>query len=543
MTTLFVGHSPTSSRGLTALDAGDGGTLWNTITANVLAVAVDGEGHVLFGGDAINLNSVTRNLEKFTVAGTRITDGWPIYHNNSTDAINGIAVDADDAVYVAVTRSSSSSRPVAKYAAAGGSPVWIYGASSTMRSVSVDSEGFIVYAGNEGGNIALRKWTDDGSALNSTNHGVGVHLYAVATPGTDIIAAGDFNTSDSPQNNIRRYEKASFGDNFNSTAIWKREYLNARIRGLAVDSSDNIYVVGLKNTGNGTLKKYNSAGTLQWSADHGADTRAIALDEANGFVYIGGTRFDGYGVRKYTLDGTQITTGGWPWAVPSGVTVNALAIYEPPPVPVPGLPLPLDIGLPLSTFGHTAGGVLAPLSLALPTATEPSLPPIAPARTIYELWIGAGSESVRLPVVEFQCRRRRNDSTWLAVRLSGIDRAAWLRGLGAAPVRLYAGDGATMGEFLRATLTAVDDEQAAWSATTTLTCRAEAPADPLQTRTLSGIEKIVIDNGRRFVRCNQVDFRLRPGDYAVADGNTFLVYGVNYRIGAGVAIMDVRESP
>lgn len=398
----------------------------------------------------------------------------------------------------------------------------------TIRAAAVDSEGYAIFAG---ANWAVLKYSSEGSQQTSTNLGGG-SANAVTTQGTDLIVGGTVSSS----NNIRRYEKS--GSGFNTTPVFSRNYLNAPILSIAIDFDENIYVGAEKETGKNTLAKFNSEGTSQWSVDTGYSTFALALDEVNGHLYVSALG----DVRKYNSStGVEITTGGWPYSI--GASVYALALVVPPPVPAPGLPLPLGIGLPLGTFGHTAGGLLAPLYLALPTATEPALPPIAPARTLYELWIGAGSEAIRLPMEEFQCRRRRNDSTWLAVRLPGIERAAGLRALVGRTVRLYAGDGATMGEFLRATLTDVADEQSAWSATTTLTCRAEAPADPLQTRTLSGVENIVIENGRRFVRCTQVDFRLRPGDYAVADGETFLVYGVNYRVGATVALMDVRETP
>lgn len=528
MTVIYAGHVAASGYSLTQLN--DAGSLqWRAAvsSATIYACCVDSDAHVIFAG---SIGGGSANLWKYQSDGTAITEGWPIQHNSSTSDRNyGLATDDDDAVYLAGERTSTNSRPIAKYAASGGSPVWTQTSASTIdfRAVAVDAEGYSVFVGNGG---QIRKYSSAGSLGNA--FAPGGTAFAVATSGTDAIVAGTIVSG----NNIRRYQKD--GGGLNTTPVFARNYLNATLRAVAVDSSDNIYVGAEKVTDQDTLAKFSSDGTLIWSVDTEYSVFAIALDEINGFVYV-----ERLGrVRKYNSStGDHITAGGWPYLI--GTSIYALALHVTPPPEVHGLPMPLGVGLPLGTFGHTAGGLLVPMAVALPTASVPPLPPIAPARTVYHAIVGTGEEVVRLPVLEFQCRRRRNDSTWLGIRLPGIDRAAWLRSLGAVTVRLYAGDGVTMGEFLRATLTDVAEEQSVWSATTTLTCRAAGPADAFQTRELAGVEKIVIDNGRRFVRCNQVDFRLRPGDFAVAAGETFLVYGVSYRVGATLAIMDVREAP
>jgi hypothetical protein len=542
---LYIAHGFVSTlyRSLTKV-AANGTKLWTADKgSSAFACAVDSAGNVIFGGNT----SSSKNLWKFNEQGTEITDGWPIWHNDSTDTILGLAVDADDAIYVAGARSDTSSRPTAKYAGGGGSPVWSYAAGSTMRAVAVDSEGFVVFAGNENSGIALRKWTPGGSSLNSTNHGTNVDLYAVATPVTDIIAAGDYNTSDSPINNIRRYEKASPGDNFNSTAVWKREYLNARIRGVAVDSNDNIYVVGLKVASNGTLKKYNSAGALQWSADHGADMFCVALDEAQGWVYAGGARGAGSGnisVRKYDLDtGAEITAAGWPLDLGAGGTAYALALFVPPPAEIPGLPLPLELALPIGTFSVRPAALALPLALPLPAITEPPLPPLAPAKVAYALYLGAAGELRQPPLKSFECRRRRNDSTWLSVAVPGLEYAAWAASHIGAFLWIYAGDGVTMGEFLRATLTDVRYSQTGSDAETLLTARVAAVNETLQSRMLAGVERLIGADGRRSAICSVIDFRLRPGDLVTAAGETFTAYSVQYRVEPDRTLMTVRESP
>jgi len=97
--------------------------------------------------------------------------------------------------------------------------------------------------------------------------------------------------------------------------------------GIAIDSSDNVYVTGVSNSvGAGgldlLLAKYNSSGTIQWQRVLGGSSRdagkSIAIDSSDN-VYVGGeTESDGEGGRdfllaKYNSSGTiqwQRTLGG-----------------------------------------------------------------------------------------------------------------------------------------------------------------------------------------------------------------------------------------
>jgi hypothetical protein len=107
---------------------------------------------------------------------------------------------------------------------------------------------------------------------------------------------------------------------FNSTAtaqIWGVNH-GANVLNLAVDSSDNVYTVGLR-IDDLTLRKYDSSGNLLWSRDHGATSRAVFVDAA-GNVHTGGDRVGDLTTRKYNSSGDLL------WSVDHGAAVFAIAV-------------------------------------------------------------------------------------------------------------------------------------------------------------------------------------------------------------------------
>lgn len=93
----------------------------------------------------------------------------------------------------------------------------------------------------------------------------------------------------------------------------------ATARGVAIDGSDNVYVVGFKDVGQNALWKLNSSGSLQWSAKvthSGADKDALSVAVNSGGTRIAVTDFQ-YSAA-YNSGGTQIwtfapvtTSGAW----------------------------------------------------------------------------------------------------------------------------------------------------------------------------------------------------------------------------------------
>lgn len=93
----------------------------------------------------------------------------------------------------------------------------------------------------------------------------------------------------------------------------------ATARGVAIDGSDNVYVVGFKDVGQNALWKLNSGGTLQWSAKvthSGADKDAlsVAVNSAGSRIAVTDFQYS----AAYNSSGTQqwtyapvTTSGAW----------------------------------------------------------------------------------------------------------------------------------------------------------------------------------------------------------------------------------------
>jgi uncharacterized delta-60 repeat protein len=108
--------------------------------------------------------------------------------------------------------------------------------------------------------------------------------------------------------------------NSSGTLQWSRTLGGTEIeggQGVAIDSSDNIVLVGRTNDGTGTIHllvaKYNSSGTLQWTkilggVPHDAGN-GVAVDSSDNIVLVGETQTDGAGgkdasIVKYNSSGT-----------------------------------------------------------------------------------------------------------------------------------------------------------------------------------------------------------------------------------------------
>ncbi len=102
------------------------------------------------------------------------------------------------------------------------------------------------------------------------------------------------------------------------TEQWTADH-EATVRAVAVDASGNV-VIGGNRTSSITTRKYNAAGTEQWTADHGATVWAVAVD-ASGNVYTAGDVVAGpYTIRKYNSGGTE------QWSADSGGTARGIAV-------------------------------------------------------------------------------------------------------------------------------------------------------------------------------------------------------------------------
>jgi hypothetical protein len=130
----------------------------------------------------------------------------------------------------------------------------------------------------------------------------------------------------------------------NGNILWTANH-GAAVLGIAVDSSGNVYTVGDAvnasgqvyphnaldgggtsgdRTGYYTLRKYNSAGVLQWSADHGFSYSyketlelKIPIVYYSSYLYVGGFTTAGETVEWGALTKVNATTGAIVWRAAS----------------------------------------------------------------------------------------------------------------------------------------------------------------------------------------------------------------------------------
>lgn len=95
---------------------------------------------------------------------------------------------------------------------------------------------------------------------------------------------------------------------------------------IEADSDGNIYA-----SQSAYLAKFDADLNEQWQVTALAlDVNAIAVDSTNGWVYAGGHPFNTSNpqIRKYDLDGTEITTGSWPVNLGVDVASGTLVVWS-----------------------------------------------------------------------------------------------------------------------------------------------------------------------------------------------------------------------
>jgi hypothetical protein len=122
----------------------------------------------------------------------------------------------------------------------------------------------------------------------------------------NIIMVGD-SSSTAPNENFYKYD-------FNGNLLFFKRTINGTAANrVKVDSNDNIFIVSTIFNSI-SLMKYDKDGNLIWQGGHTASVSDLTID-SNDNVIIGGTNSAGISVRKYSNSGTLI------WSAQHGNTI------------------------------------------------------------------------------------------------------------------------------------------------------------------------------------------------------------------------------
>ena len=283
-------------------------------------------------------------------------DNWPVISNwivtlsgSGYDYGQGIAVDSSGNVYVAGIITGNNYL-LTKYNVSGVIQ-WqrqlgtcVDNGRGNILAIDASGNSYVVGSINEAGNInlILFKYNSSGTfqwqkklsgASNENGYGV-----AVDSSG-NVYVSGSTDTQGAGNNDALIVKYNSSG-----TVQWQRILGgtgNEEAYDVAVDSSANVYIVGIAGTGFGgsdtLIAKYDTSGTIQWqkrlggaSQDNG---KSAAVVDSSGNIYLAAdTNSSGAGsydvlIAKYDTSGTlqwQRTFGGGGSEISYGIAVDSL---------------------------------------------------------------------------------------------------------------------------------------------------------------------------------------------------------------------------
>lgn len=235
---------------------------------------------------------------------------WPIAGNvasfigtlggSGDQSGNGVAVSPSGDIFIAsAVGGSNFGAGLAKYSASGviqWQKLLGTGSANVWNSVAVDSSGnaYVCGTSNPSGttDFEVAKYDASGSVqwqryLNYYSQGADVaRSIAVDSSGNVYVCGEVFDASSYKVGLITKYNSSGVLQ-FQTSPI-SYSY-NVTLRGIAVDSSGNIYVCGLLSSSQGFVIKYNSSGVQQWlRGGYALGALYSVTTDASGNVYVAG---------------------------------------------------------------------------------------------------------------------------------------------------------------------------------------------------------------------------------------------------------------
>jgi hypothetical protein len=216
------------------------------------SIEVDKNGNVLAAGGTVN----TVTTRKYNSSGTLL---WSVNHG---EGVIDITTDSSGNVYTGgvVSALGGVNRTTRKYNSSGVLQ-WSVNHGVNVNAIAVDSSGNVYTGGGVTGNLTTRKYNSSGSLIWSRNHIRSVNGIAVDAVGNVFTVGQRTDTLIG----IRKYSTSG-------TLLWSAISPNNGDSEVALDTSDDIYVVGLRY-----LLKFNQSGTQLWQRETSINSGMICL--------------------------------------------------------------------------------------------------------------------------------------------------------------------------------------------------------------------------------------------------------------------------